>query len=245
MDHYQGKIDEERVDAFTQQIKDLRSAFPSIPIVIAVIPNKTFIYSEYLPDYVIESPQRFETITKLKSLNNIDVIDLYPILKNTEEKVFLKNDTHWNGLGAYIAYKEIVEFINKSTAFNFEVKEDIKEISVRDHPIGDISGMLGVQNVCVDDNNLVVFEKSSAISHEKREMEALHIPDYTNQNGRGRIVLFHDSFAQAKLAGYLAETFQEIKTFWGFNFQEHEEEVKEMNPDLILIEVVDRHIQWI
>lgn len=243
VDHYQGKIDEARIDAFIQNIRDLHIKFPNIPMVIIVIPNKTFIYSQHLPDYVVSNPQRFNTISKLKSLERMHILDLYSVLKNTEEKVFLKNDTHWNGVGAYIAYKAIIEFINENTSFDFDIKEDIKEILVKEAQVGDITGMLGVQNVCVDENNIVVFEESSVIVHQKPDFEGLHIPDYTNQNGSGRIMLIHDSFAQAKLAEYLAESFQEIKTFWGFAFKGYEKEIEKINPDLILIEMVDRHIQ--
>jgi hypothetical protein len=53
----------------------------------------------------------------------------------------------------------------------------------------------------------------------------------------------HDSFTPAFLGGYLSESFKELITLWGFKFEKAVRIVEGTQPDLILIELVDRHIK--
>ena len=242
INHYEGKMDNKKIDDFIQKIKDLRSTFPKIPIIIIVVPNKTFIYEQYLPDYVVKNPQRFNTIKKLNYIKDINVLDLYPILKKARVKTFMKNDTHWNGVGAYIAYKEIINFINSVSSFNFTIKQDIKEIQSNIKYSGDISSMLDKKDIFVDDNNEVVFKTNFANIIKKTKSKVAQIPDFKNSKGNKNVLIFHDSFTQKNLGKYLAETFYTLKTFWSFDFKKNYKNIIKINPDLILIEIVDRHI---
>lgn len=243
IDHYEGKIKEEKIDSFISNIKDLKLEFPKIPVVVIVIPNKAFIYNKHLPDYVVESPQRFNTIEKLKFLKNLYVLDLYHILKASKEKTFMKNDTHWNGVGAYIAYKEVIRFINENLRYNLDIKNDIKDIKVDYSYSGDISKMLWEEGSFIDENNDIIFKSSAVQLIEKAKNDTPQIPDFKNPKGHKKIILFHDSFSDARFGKYLAETFNEIKTFWSFGFEKHAKDIQTIKPDMIIIQIVDRHIQ--
>jgi hypothetical protein len=87
---------------------------------IIVLPNKSLIYKNYLPDqYFINYRPALDIYKKVL---NDKVIDTYDILKNQED-VYYKTDTHINVKGNYIVYKYFVEQINKTYNLNIQSKE--------------------------------------------------------------------------------------------------------------------------
>jgi hypothetical protein len=243
IEHYEGKIKEKKIDDFINKIKDLKTKSSNIPVAVVVVPNKTFVYNQNLPDYVVKSTQRANTVAKLKSLKDVHIIDLHNILKNSKEETFIKNDTHWNGVGAYISYKEVIKFINKNFKYNLDIKNDIKDIKIDYNYVGDISKMLGEERSFIEENNEIIFKNSFAQLIEKDKGETNQIPDFKNLIGRKKALLFHDSFTEHKFGKYLAESFNEIKTFWSFDFEKHIQDIQIIKPDIIIIQIVDRHIQ--
>ena len=87
---------------------------------LIIIPNKSLIYKQYLPDnYVVKyrpSVDIYKTILKDK------IIDCYDILKN-EENVYYKTDTHINVKGSYMVYKQFIHEINNMYNLNLKPKE--------------------------------------------------------------------------------------------------------------------------
>lgn len=243
--HYEGKVSEEIIDNFMERINRFKKNFSNIPIYVIVVPNKAFIYEQYLPDHVVKSSQRFKTIEKLKLLKNIFVLDLYTVLKNNDKQTFMRYDTHWNGFGAYVGYKEIIKFLNKKGGYSLNTKRDIKEIKINYKHRGDLANMLSKPSVFFENNNTIIFEKAfaRAIKKQKIKSKRRKIPNYINKKGKKRILVFHDSFLQHKLAKLLAETFSEIETIWSFDFKKYQKKIKKIKPELILIEIVDRHIR--
>ncbi len=84
----------------------------------SIAPNKSSIYSEFLPLKIRR--QKKVTISNFKNKN---YIDLFSTLMDYKERcgdlIYYKTDTHWNQIGAYVALKKIREAIlNSSNKFN-------------------------------------------------------------------------------------------------------------------------------
>jgi len=108
---------------------------------LVVLPNKSLIYKNYLPDnYNIKYRPAFDTY-KNKFKNKI--LDAYEILKD-ENDTYYKTDTHINLKGNYIVYKKFINVINKLFDLHINPKNIIIfykscQLSTLDQGIGDLT----------------------------------------------------------------------------------------------------------
>ncbi len=85
---------------------------------ISIIPNKTFIYPEYLPDWVKgknEANMLYEEINVSMVNHGVNYIDLKSIFmqKKKSHLLYYYQDQHWNRVGAFYAFEEITNNIYK------------------------------------------------------------------------------------------------------------------------------------
>lgn len=83
------------------------------------VPYKISVYPEYLPNRL----QNIEGLTNLDQLLNTfkeppifsNVLDFKTVFKShgKDELLYYKTDTHWNSVGGYVAYREIINHISK------------------------------------------------------------------------------------------------------------------------------------
>lgn len=246
VEHYQGRFSQEKIDIFIDKLSAFAANFPKTPVIVAIIPNKAYIYEDYLPDYINEGGQRKRTVKAVEKIEHIKVLDLLPVLKqeSQRQKTYMNYDTHWNGWGAYVAYKSMIDFINAKFNLGLLKREDIASIEVDENFNGGIAAMLGKAGEVFDTNNKVVFTKKHAQERDIKHAldEGIKTLDYFNAQGRKNAVIIHDSFVEAHLGEYLSETFRHSSFYWSFDFSALTKEIKSQDPDLILIEIVDRHI---
>ena len=115
------------VQSFAKNWQKMKSKNINYLLIIAA--DKSTIYPEFLPDYLpYQEPHRIDKF--LNALKNqypdFPVLDLRPILKkakitqNSDGDIYHKTDTHWNMLGAHLAYEEMM-----------------KKLSIQPHPKSD------------------------------------------------------------------------------------------------------------
>ena len=78
-------------------------------IVLIVGPNKSSIYTEYLPDKLVPSTKRYSSffLDKLQNVSNLTVYNPTGDFLNSKESegiLYWMTDTHWNNKGAFLAY---------------------------------------------------------------------------------------------------------------------------------------------
>src|SRR6266540_4995909 len=103
-----------KMKSFYQYLKS-----QDITFLIVVAPNKATIYPDKLPDELksLSEPSRLDMLTSLLEDNDLPVlVDLRPALQaaRQDQDVYYKTNTHWNGYGAFVAYKEIINALGSS-----------------------------------------------------------------------------------------------------------------------------------
>ena len=215
-----------------------------------VAPNKQSIYPEYLPDYMkkINPDSRLDQLTSyLAEFKEINFINPKKELGGIKKisPVYLKYDTHWNNMGAFVAYQKLGKKINQ------------------DFPI--------VKTKSLDDYNLVekeainrdLLEVQMGITEGFKETEKVFeninikskivegdCPDVYKTCGTlikeinnpklPKLVMFRDSFGN-KLIPFISEHFRRSYYYWGsipFSYSIIEKE----KPDMVIMELTEREL---
>ena len=113
----------------------------NIDFILMVCPEKQSIYSEYMPDYIKRKSVKNDTDIFVEYIkNNSDIKVVYPkeeLLKYKDKyQLYYKYDSHWNSLGAYIGYFELMK------SFNIYV-DNIDNLNIKGF-IGNKSEELGI-----------------------------------------------------------------------------------------------------
>lgn len=170
---------------------------------IMVAPNKHTIYSEYLPSNIVKYNQesRLDQLIKYLSKNSeIKIVDVRSALLNNKSQYILykKNDTHWNSMGAFLAYEEMAKIFESDSIItvpvklnNYSIKEEISG--------GDLANMLSMNNILLDKHlKLVPNFKSKVVDVEvNRELfpnpNRLVVKENTSLEKHPKLLMFRDS----------------------------------------------------
>jgi alginate O-acetyltransferase complex protein AlgJ len=85
-------------------------------LVVVVPPNKNTIYPERVPAAIpvaVAEPALEQLINYLRANAETQILDLRPALLSikADRQVYYSTDTHWNDLGAFVAYQEIMKML--------------------------------------------------------------------------------------------------------------------------------------
>ena len=217
-----------------------------------ICPDKNKIYPEYMPDYIKRlHPQYNSTdllVEYLKELTDINII--YPkkeLLKYKESNLlYYKYDAHWNRLGAYIGYMELMKYMNKDYF-------DLKDISIIKNnmgtPIYSLASMIGLY-----ESKLYKYDTEYTISNfttnnyllvNKYNTNATTIEHFNSDSpDKRRIVVLRDSFSEAML-DYISSNFYEV-IFISIAYDDINvlDYAIKLNPDIIIYQSVERYLKY-
>lgn len=209
-----------------------------------LLPIKHDMYPEYLPSSMVSrSPfnKRTQVLNYLKKNSHIKLIDGYEVMSKKKDSVrlFYKTDSHWNQLGAFYTYVELMKKIKID--FPDLVPQTIDKYSV-EQKFGDYSGdLLGVMNTDT------FFSRDPYYLRLKKDVAATMYPfrplfpeenDYTyfvnEKETEIRFLIFRDSFC-SYLVPYLSETF----SYTGFSWYSSiiPNRVLDVEPDIVVHEM--------
>lgn len=210
-------------------------------------PNKHSIYYskigfEDIPVYRLKH-QLFEILEK----HQIPYIDPTAeiVEKSKSTQLYFKTDTHWNDEGALVAFNLLIDRVNKDfieTAVDRQLHYRLK-VDVMHHC--GLSRM--IRSSKLEDYQSIVITKDRG-GKKKNELD---VPlnykrkkvDYEfrfyNPNKKLKVLVFRDSFSNAMKELYAA-TFNEVVFIWEPKFSQ--ELVERENPDIVIIEFVERLI---
>lgn len=198
-----------------------------IKYVFVVAPDKPSIYPEFLPaGYKPVRPKsRLDQLSAMFDRDSpVRFVNLSKSLLSAKSanQLYLKTDTHWNQLGAYVGYQQLMSSLRgwvpalKSTGnthSDFEMKVCFN---------GDCVGLLGMFSC-------------------KNEM----VPSFTNCHATTKpsnlkVLVFHDSFGEG-LKPYLSANFNNINWVHQNDLSFDSELVLREHPQILIHEVVERH----
>lgn len=206
-------------------------------------PDKPKIYGELYSSVIKQvnnnSKSRANQLVKyIKEHSQVKVIYLQDALLPNKDKgmLYYKHDTHWNMLGAYYGYLEIMKLISG----------DLKNLSIYQIKRYKTEEYLGDLNKQLPAN--LQFKKSAiykipdlydkkAICNDEISSGIILLDNCKNITQEKNLVLYGDSFSIA-LAPYLAESFKESEFIRGskpvpFGMN---------NADVVIFEVLERNL---
>lgn len=221
-----------------------------IAYAFTVLPDKGSIYPELFP----QTARRVSRLSRIDQITTAitdtgAAIDVRQALMDEKRRVrvFQKTDTHWNQRGAYIGYQTVINALRLQLPSIPPPKpqSDFDELE-RPIPGMDLASMMGLKRVLGEQDlrlapkaprQYVVLEPKGNIVEAGEARIVTEIPGSTLP----RAVIFRDSFTSA-MAPYLSEHFSRVVYLWRNDFAS--EEIEKEHPDVVLQEIVGRHVQW-
>jgi peptidoglycan/LPS O-acetylase OafA/YrhL len=243
-------------DNETEAIKEIFSKVAEVSakyntkVVLIVAPNKSSVYTEYLPSELHPSTNNMYIkyfIEKLKSVPNLTVYnptDDFLNLKNTEGILYWRTDSHWNNKGAFFAYSGFANLFGLPIP-QIEFKQgatysgDIIEISkLKNFPLHP------------DDNWDVIWKNKPSWTENKipddQKKEFGYVKVVFNDHALSNkcIWFYGDSFSEA-LEQYFNATFREVRYVGNWGDKLYKELSADLaradrKPDMIIVERVER-----
>ncbi len=204
-----------------------------------IAPDKNKIYGEYYPQSIKKvNPDTDSRANQLKNhlQNNTDINVLYLYDTITEHKkenlLYYKTDTHWNHLGAYYGYSEIINTINKD--FNNKLTTDkIESISYQEFS-GDLNKMLP-KILKTKKEQEPIIKTQNENNYCKQTATVRDIQSCSNKESQYNLLMYRDSFT-VNLIPYLSKDFKNSKYIWKYDVDKDEIN----NNDIIILETVER-----
>ena len=210
--------------------------------VFYIAPNKESIYGENIMQVRGPRPNsisRAEQLTQyLRENTDVDVVMPHDFLRANKDRglLYFKNDTHWNGLGAWYGYLYMMEKLNirpiKTTGF--------ESVS---YPDGDLTKMLG-GNGRQDTDTHYTVPQIAQTAHCDGSLESpdAGIVHCTNRNGRGGAFVLRDSFNVA-MGPYIADTFGQ--SYFAWRYEPDANDIRIMSKpeiDTVMLIIVERSV---
>lgn len=203
--------------------------------VLTFAPNKSTLYPNHMPLNYIESKNagNLERIEAALNTYGVNYVSLKTLFESDAEVYYRKMDSHWNYKGALKAYNALMS----ASSLEYDTYSDLSFADSYEWT-GDLSNMLYVSSVTFDSQLTPIRTFGYQYTSKQKNVEANHIETY-NQDGQGSALIYRDSFGNT-LIPYFAENFKEcnFSKITPYNMSD----VLEYNPDITIIELVERNI---
>lgn len=227
----------------------------NIDFIFMVCPDKQFIYSEYMPDYIKRKSIKSGTDIFVEYIkNNTDIKVVYPkeeLLKYKDKyQLYYKYDSHWNSLGAYIGYTELTRILNidnksiesfKILEFDSTYRNSNKDSSAF---YNNMARMVGLNYIKTfrDDIIYILEDYKYTITNITDDWSSSRISNYNLDNFKNNrnILIICDSYS-FEMMDYIITTFKQsefihISTFKNKNITEYK-------PDIVVFQTIEWYLK--
>ncbi|MCR4636009.1 MAG: hypothetical protein K5754_07225 [Butyrivibrio sp.] len=211
--------------------------------VITIIPNKSRVYSEYMPDMCGDVSQecRLNQVYQYLSENtDLTIVSPYNDIVSYKEahpetQLYFKYDTHWNNFGAYVAAQSI------SRVWGFEMPDlDTVEQVYVDSDTYDLARMINLGDYLKEDAPIATAYSGhmARVEIQSDGMSFTGTVDQGTADAR-KLYIIGDSFS-ALLFPYLACHFNSSKSdmYYNYNYSS----LESYDPDVVVFECVERYL---
>lgn len=206
---------------------------------LMVVPNKATIYPQYMPSSIrpIGLKSNYDRIRELDLSMNF--IDLKPSLimqsSQSDTKLYHRQDSHWNNIGAAIGYDVLLDAMDKESLPLF----DQQPIKKKDWQ-GDLARMLFPAKPTMDEQYYYPLPDLFTFTKAIRTLEDLQI-ESVNPAKEGNLIMFRDSFANA-LIPFISESFAQVNYYRLFPYDYTK--IENLTADTLIIEIAERNLNW-
>jgi hypothetical protein len=254
LDNYFGlaRFSEQELEEWRQLLEKRRDWLRrrGIKYLFAIPPDKHTVYPEFLPQWFVKSPKPGkpeQLFTYIKEHSDVPVVDLRQRVREAKSlgTCFLKTDTHWNSLGAFIGCQTVIEALGMQMPGLKALPLEAFDLKKVEGPGGDLSVMLGDNSS--RETEQVVFTPRPPLKPLEIRIASERLPKKWRQGSdpvvtenslcQGKVIIFRDSFANA-WKPFLGYHFREVLYVW-----QHEWDVaflEREKPDVVIDEVVER-----
>ncbi len=266
-------FDEQSLDTWVDMIRE-RHGFceaRGIDWIFTIAPNKASIYPEFLPNgwTPLDRKKRLNQLQSAlaKHLPKVQLVDLRPALQAAKAKhpLYYKTDTHWNEVGAFVGYTEVMKALRHKHP-NLQIPS-LDDIRVEDSPSdgGDLARIMGLKfavneplrhPVLTSTRTVRVLPDGGPVQLGVKDIQRSGVPLITTCE-EGEIdsaIIFHDSFGQAMIP-FLARHFKRAVFVWlkgyeretGYVWQKSFDAklVEDERPTVVIQQLVERRlINW-
>jgi hypothetical protein len=214
---------------------------------VAIAPNKQSIYPEELRDAEAYLPSRLDDVLgKLTPQTRAMVIDPRSELRAAKRSHGVPNyyptDSHWNDLGAFIAYQKVVSVLAQAGLVDRPEIATLEGSSVHAEPSagGDVATRMLFLPWNFPDQRVVL---RAAVEPAVSEVAGGDRRLISNPQGKGKLLILTDSFG-LPLARLLARHFREVEMLarpaWPALFDG--EAIARSKADVTMIEIAERSL---
>lgn len=223
-----------------------------IQYLFVVAPSKHTIYPEYLPRYMKASSKgtRLDQLAGyLRDQSDIDLIDLRAPLLEAKPSglLYYKTDSHWNSMGGFLAYENIVNHMRKWFPEE-KVLDDSLLVRVKDSNTGgDLAEMLGIGNFFRDYEYLYQYVRSPQAQKTAFDFSPNSFKT-VSESASLNAVIFRDSFFTA-VEPFLSEHFHQAYYLWKLGAHSNYDHrilkkiISRVRPQLVIEEKSERFLK--
>lgn len=233
-------LSDEDISIIAESIKKMQDAVESQgkKFVFTIAPNKMEIYGGDMPYFYLEdgADGNYEKLMKELERLSVNYVDMKKILSENKEidgnRIYHRLDSHWNNLGASLAYMSIMKKAGLSytdyTTIRYEARLDFD---------GDLYEMLFPDGKEKDIQYYFDVEDNYEFTSRFMGVDDLVITTH-NENGKGSVLFFRDSFGNA-LFEFFARDFMDAEISRAIPY-----DITDIDDvDLVVVEIVERNIE--
>ena len=219
-----------------------------IDFIFMVCPDKQLIYPEYVPNYIKGKLPNNGTEIFIEYLkNNSDIKVVYPkneFLKYKDKyQLYYKYDAHWNTLGAYIEYTELMKSLNihVDNIDNVDIKDfdGNQSYNLGIYQYNDMAYLLSLSKIKYYNDDKTYIISNYIIKNYETNYYILdnyfsfNSKSYNNKNN---IIIIRDSFG-LNMIDYIATGFKQSEFIHIDSFKN--ENITEYKPDIVVFETIE------
>jgi hypothetical protein len=233
-----------QIAAISANVNALRDGLAACGIALrfVIIPNKQSIYGPLLGgDETTVRTRLDDLMDRLDAPARSTILDLRPALRAAARRapltIYPKTETHWNALGAFHAYRAILDELATQSPVPHLDLAVLDNFTIDQHPLshGDLAMTLMLPSR-FPDTDVVLHPASGMAPVQTEETSYLHATFRSvGAEGEGPMVVFGDSFAPS-LAELLARHYGTVYVRPNIDF----DLIAQVKPRVVLVEMVAR-----
>jgi len=237
---------------FQKDLDQLNSALAAQgrTLVLVIPPNKTSIYPQYMPgeiQIIGHAPRTDQFMGYMLSHSATRILDLRSALlrPSAAQQTYYRTDSHWNDLGGYYGYYEIVSLLARDYPnLNAHPLSDYTQTILPTRGGTDLPGLMGYLSISEDDPVLEPRFPFSTTTVTTTLADGLQMRVTTNQRtDLPKVLVFGDSFYEA-LEKFLKPDFGKVVDLPYFDAAGDSLNywVQLEQPDIVMLECAERDL---